>query len=123
MDFSQKGKTGTGKTTLTKLFASRVGTSPFHVHTEIISCKNIKGKTIESLTKIFGSTFAYLIYYQPSLLILDDLDVLCERVVDGDAPTQENLHFNRYFLGYFVNNPNFSRLNFPFESKQCYFSG
>lgn len=89
------GKQGTGKSKLVAKIAKDLSEKPSRIHVEIVNCKKLKNKSIESLLKAMTSTFQKLIYYQPSLLILDDLQVICERVVEGEAPTQENLHFNK----------------------------
>ncbi|KAK5645874.1 hypothetical protein RI129_004338 [Pyrocoelia pectoralis] len=89
------GKPGSGKTTLTKLLMEKVALFPFYIRSEVISCKAIKGKSLESLNKIFMNKIANMTYYQPSLLILDDIHILCEKVVAGDAPSPESLNFDR----------------------------
>ncbi|XP_022913613.2 peroxisomal ATPase PEX1 isoform X1 [Onthophagus taurus] len=89
------GKPGCGKSTLAQEFSKKISTSPIYIHVETISCKEIKGKTVDSLHKFFEGKFMKLVYYQPSLLILDDLHVICENVIDGAEPTQQSLLFNR----------------------------
>ncbi|KAF5302145.1 hypothetical protein FQA39_LY10480 [Lamprigera yunnana] len=89
------GTTGSGKTLLTKTLGEKLLLCPFHIHIEFILCKTIKGKSLDSLSRIFATIFINLINYQPSLLILDDVHILCEKVVVGDALTPESLHFSR----------------------------
>ncbi|CAH0557658.1 unnamed protein product [Brassicogethes aeneus] len=88
------GKSGTGKTTLTKILKEKLSQSPYYMYTETINCKNIKGKTIDSLLKVFSKSFADLVLHQPSILILDDLHVLCESV-PGEEMAPNAIYFNR----------------------------
>lgn len=83
------GNNGAGKTTIAKYFAEKVASKPYYIHVETIHCKNIKGKSLDSLHKLFTNTFLKLIYYQPSLLILDDIHVICENVLEEDVNVQE----------------------------------
>ncbi|XP_044266288.1 peroxisome biogenesis factor 1 [Tribolium madens] len=89
------GKPGTGKTTLAKIIAHKINSSPYFVHTKIINCKSIKGKTVESLHRLLSTTFFDLIHHQPSVLILDNLEILCENVNEGDALSQNTVYYNR----------------------------
>lgn len=89
------GKSGTGKTTLLEIVASKVGCFPKFVYTKKIDCKAIKGKTIESLQKLFQTELFNLIHHQPALLLLDDLQIICESVAEGEAPAQNTVYFNR----------------------------
>lgn len=89
------GKTGSGKTSLTIKISEVLKAAPSHYYVENVACRKLKGKNIESMLKTLNSMFLRLIYYQPSILILDDLHVICEKVIEGEQPTQENLHFNK----------------------------
>ncbi|KAF2894156.1 hypothetical protein ILUMI_12010 [Ignelater luminosus] len=89
------GKSGTGKSTLINILKETLNSCPFYIYTEVVMCKNVKGKSLDSLHKILSSKIINLIYYQPSVLILDDLHVICEKTNVGDALTPESLHFNR----------------------------
>ncbi|KAF5273559.1 hypothetical protein FQR65_LT04557 [Abscondita terminalis] len=89
------GKSGSGKSKLSKIITEKLSEAPFRIHHETVCCKSIKGKSIDSLSKIFSSKLSTLIYYQPSVLVLDDIHSLCEKVVPGEAPTAESLQFNR----------------------------
>uniref|UniRef100_A0A1Y1N724 Peroxisomal ATPase PEX1 n=1 Tax=Photinus pyralis TaxID=7054 RepID=A0A1Y1N724_PHOPY len=89
------GKVGSGKTVLVKVLIEKLALSPLYIHSEVISCKAVKGKSLDSLGKVFANAILNCIYYQPSVLVLEDLHVLCEKVVAGDAPTPESLNFDR----------------------------
>lgn len=88
------GKPGTGKTTLTAVLQDKLKASPYYLYSETIRCKQIKGKTLDSLLKLFSTTFSNLILHQPSVLILDDLHVLCENV-PGEEVAPNAIYFNR----------------------------
>ncbi|KAJ3654628.1 hypothetical protein Zmor_013803 [Zophobas morio] len=89
------GKSGTGKTTLLKTITNIINSFPYFIFTKKINCKAIKGKTVESLHKLFSTTFFDLIHHQPSVLILDDIHILCENVNEGDGLAQQAVYFNR----------------------------
>lgn len=88
------GKAGTGKSTILNTVAKYLTNYPYLIFIKHINCKRIKGKTMDSLEKFMSVTFADLILNQPSLLILDDLHVLCENACgEDDAPN--TIYFNR----------------------------
>lgn len=69
----------------------------------VVSCKKYKGKSVESLHKIFAQDFQNMIYYQPSVLVLDDLHIICGRTEAGkEVQTAESLYFDRFVLA--INN-------------------
>ncbi|KRT83638.1 AAA protein [Oryctes borbonicus] len=82
------GKYGTGKTCIVKHFAEKISSKPHYIHMEIIQCRNIKGKSIDSLHKLFINIFLKLVYYQPSVLIIDDIHVICENILEEDPIMQ-----------------------------------
>ncbi|KAJ8952106.1 hypothetical protein NQ314_007599 [Rhamnusium bicolor] len=88
------GKPGTGKSTLLKIIAEKLISYPNFIYTKIINCKKIKGKTVDSLFKLFSTEFSQLILSQPSVLILDDLHILCESV-KGDEIAPNAIYSNR----------------------------
>lgn len=88
------GKRGMGKTTLTKIISEKL-LNQFYITTERISCKSVKGKSLDSLHKLLSPVIAKLIYLQPSLLIVEDVDVICGKVPESDAPTQESLYSDK----------------------------
>ncbi|XP_030757477.1 peroxisome biogenesis factor 1 isoform X2 [Sitophilus oryzae] len=87
------GKTGMGKSSILKHTIRILNKYPYFVYTQIVQCKAIKGKTVDSLHKIFTDIFSKLILCQPSILIVDDLQVLCENCEGEDTPNTVN--FNR----------------------------
>ncbi|XP_074027169.1 peroxisomal biogenesis factor 1 isoform X2 [Leptinotarsa decemlineata] len=88
------GKPGTGKSALSKYIARKLQLFPLNVYTKTIKCKTFKGKTMESLLKSFYTDFSELLLHQPSVMILDDLEVLCENVA-GDNTAPNAVYFNR----------------------------
>lgn len=58
---------------------------------------------MESLYKIFTQDFQNTVYYQPSILVLDDLHIICGKSEAAtEVPTQESLYFSRYLLTIFT---------------------
>lgn len=89
------GKVGTGKTHTLKIIKNKLIKSPHYIYSEFISCASIKGKTVDSLHKILMTSLSELILHQPSCLILDDLEILCENVTDENI-SQNSVYFNRF---------------------------
>ncbi|XP_048525467.1 peroxisome biogenesis factor 1-like isoform X4 [Dendroctonus ponderosae] len=90
---SSHGRPGTGKSSVMENISRTLNSYPYFIKTEIVYCKNIKGKTLESLHKFFTDLLSNLILSQPALLILDDLQVLCE-VWEGEE-TPNTIFSNR----------------------------
>lgn len=80
-----QGSKGSGKTTLVKNLVQRLTQKPFFVHCEIIELKNLKGKKVESVHKILKTAIKEAQNFQPSLIVLDDLDFLAP----APTPTEE----------------------------------
>lgn len=89
-----KGKPGTGKSSLLRILSRKLQNHPHVKFVAWINCKNIKGKTMDSLLKVFLNTFSELVLHQPSILMLDDLNVLCERS-KGEETAPNNIYFDR----------------------------
>ncbi|KAH1014300.1 hypothetical protein HUJ04_003156 [Dendroctonus ponderosae] len=87
------GRPGTGKSSVMENISRTLNSYPYFIKTERVYCKNIKGKTLESLHKFFTDLLSNLILSQPALLILDDLQVLCE-VWEGEE-TPNTIFSNR----------------------------
>lgn len=89
------GKSGTGKSTLSNEILRILSEPPYYVYTHVINGKSMKGKSIESLHKLLCSVFLELVFFQPSVLLFDDLHVLCENVNANDVLTPESILFNK----------------------------
>lgn len=64
----------------------------------------LSGKKIETLRREWQSTFNELVEKQPSLLVLDDLDLLtsCSQSEHGDDFSGENFYYLRYYIFVYV---------------------
>lgn len=90
------GKSGSGKSTLSKIVCQNLMKGPSYTHIVYKSCKQLKGKSVENLLKLFIQEFENLVYYQPSILVLDDLHIICGKSESSsEVQTQESLYFNR----------------------------
>lgn len=89
------GKPGTGKSTVLKQIAEQLQNYPNFVFIKQVNCKTIKGKTMDSLAKFFSTVFSELLLHKPSVLILDDLHILCENV-QGDEVAPNYIYFSRF---------------------------
>lgn len=76
------------------MLADKLNATPNFVFTKTIQCKTIKGKTVDSVLKVFSSAFSELVLYQPSVLFLDDLHLLCEGI-KGDEISPTAIYSNR----------------------------
>ena len=80
------GKTS-GKTTLIENVVDVVSSAPYFVHCEIIALKLLKGKKVESIEKRIKEAFELAMFHSPSLIVLDDLDILYPSFNSGDEET------------------------------------
>ncbi|KAL1491690.1 hypothetical protein ABEB36_012251 [Hypothenemus hampei] len=80
------GRNGTGKTALITQIAAILSGYPYFVKCQLVECKSLKGKSVESLQKVLHEAFASLTLMQPSLLILDDFHLLCHACEEDDHP-------------------------------------
>ncbi|XP_076269258.1 peroxisomal biogenesis factor 1 isoform X2 [Rhynchophorus ferrugineus] len=87
------GRNGMGKTQFLNYISVAFKEYPYFLYVETIECKAIKGKTVDSLHKIFMDCFSKLVLCQPSVLVLDDLHVLCERCEGEETPN--TVYINR----------------------------
>ncbi|XP_044729985.1 peroxisome biogenesis factor 1 [Chrysoperla carnea] len=71
------GQTGSGKSTLGKLICQKLLDETNFVYTKILDCKALKGKKSETIQKLLIQHFDECLYYQPSIIFLDDLDIIC----------------------------------------------
>lgn len=51
-------------------------TFPFYLHWDIISCAKLRGKKPETMAKDINSIFLKAVRLAPSVIIMDDLDIL-----------------------------------------------
>lgn len=92
------GKVGAGKSSLIKIIQEKLNSPTYRIHTESVSCERLKGKTPDSLYSKLSTLFSNCMYYQPSVLILDNLQAICEKVVDDETHAQDAEHYNRFVL-------------------------
>ncbi|XP_043727549.1 peroxisome biogenesis factor 1 [Cervus elaphus] len=72
------GGKGSGKSTLAKA----IGKEAFDIldaHVEIIDCKALRGKRLENIQKTLAAAFSEALWRQPSVVLLDDLDLVVGR--------------------------------------------
>ncbi|XP_074658334.1 peroxisomal ATPase PEX1-like [Tubulanus polymorphus] len=80
------GARGVGKSTLTRAVCKSLNESPSAVNVKVIECKQLKGKRIDTIAKIFHKTFIESSWRQPSVILFDDIDHLVAAPV---GPEQE----------------------------------
>ncbi|XP_070537821.1 peroxisomal ATPase PEX1-like [Ptychodera flava] len=68
------GPKGIGKSTLARSLSREVSEWPYLSHTTIIQCKQLKGKRVENIRKIWEEAFQEAFWRQPSVILLDGLD-------------------------------------------------
>ncbi|KAK9872227.1 hypothetical protein WA026_017030 [Henosepilachna vigintioctopunctata] len=89
------GNIGCGKTTLIKYVSHSVVGPPFFIYSEIVDCKTLKGKSVDSLHKMFTSIFENLVHHPHSILFIDNIHILCENTCENDAQAQNTLYYDR----------------------------
>ncbi|XP_064615805.1 peroxisomal ATPase PEX1-like [Liolophura sinensis] len=70
------GARGTGKSTLAKALCRKVAGLPCLAYTSVLECKGLKGKRPETIQRLLEKLFDELSWRQPSIVVLDDVDVL-----------------------------------------------
>ncbi|XP_033119787.1 peroxisome biogenesis factor 1-like [Anneissia japonica] len=70
------GPKGSGKTTLAMALCREVMSWPQLVYVNVLECKPLKGKRVESVRRRLEEAFNEAAWRQPSLILLDDLDQL-----------------------------------------------
>ncbi|XP_075809757.1 peroxisomal ATPase PEX1 isoform X3 [Microtus pennsylvanicus] len=69
------GGKGSGKSTLAKAICKEA-CDVLDAHVEIVDCKVLRGKRLESIQKVLEVAFSEAAWRQPSVVLLDDLDVI-----------------------------------------------
>ncbi|KFM80114.1 Peroxisome biogenesis factor 1, partial [Stegodyphus mimosarum] len=70
------GPKGVGKTTLTKALCKVLIKEPYHVFVQIINCLPLKGKRVDTISKIWDDDTSEALYYQPSVIVFENLDCI-----------------------------------------------
>lgn len=76
------GPKGSGKTSLAAALCHAATTFPTLAFTLILDCKALRGKRIDAIRTLLEAAFDEVAWRQPSVLVLDDLDVI--------APASDN---------------------------------
>ncbi|XP_058979984.1 uncharacterized protein LOC131803073 isoform X1 [Musca domestica] len=87
------GSSGAGKTVLVERILNELVRKPYFCHFEIFNCTRSKGRKAESVQKDLRTVFTTCIQKAPSIVVLENLDVLAH--ASGDQATQDNEYFNR----------------------------
>ncbi|XP_024153343.1 peroxisome biogenesis factor 1 isoform X2 [Oryzias melastigma] len=69
------GAKGSGKSTLSRGLC-RKAREDLDSHVEVVDCKKLQGKKVETVRQIFQDVFEQAEWRQPSVVLLDDLDYL-----------------------------------------------
>ncbi|XP_044775850.1 peroxisome biogenesis factor 1 isoform X2 [Neomonachus schauinslandi] len=72
------GGKGTGKSTLAKAVCKEAS-DILDAHVEIVDCKTLRGKRLENVQKTLELAFSEVAWRQPSVILLDDLDLIVGR--------------------------------------------
>ncbi|KAK9306176.1 hypothetical protein QLX08_003068 [Tetragonisca angustula] len=89
------GVVGSGKTTICKILIEKLQKPPYFVHTHTIDCRSLKGKKAETLQKIIVTALTECIYYQPSILFLDDLESVTSASMNDEENTPDAMNAAR----------------------------
>uniref|UniRef100_A0A5F9DMK8 Peroxisomal ATPase PEX1 n=1 Tax=Oryctolagus cuniculus TaxID=9986 RepID=A0A5F9DMK8_RABIT len=80
------GGKGSGKSTLAKAVCQEARDT-LDAHVELVDCKALRGKRLESIQRSLQAAFSEAAWRQPSVILLDDLDVIV-----GSAAMPEHAH-------------------------------
>jgi len=90
------GPRGSGRTSIAKYLCQELDSYPYYVHSVYVDCSSLKGKKIETLQRDWNLMFQQLIEMEPSILVLDDLDLLASNQPnDQDNVMGESWYFAR----------------------------
>ncbi|KAG9355439.1 hypothetical protein JZ751_000277 [Albula glossodonta] len=80
------GSKGSGKTALSKAVC-RKAAQDLEAHVEVVDCKKLRGKRVETIRNKLEEVFEQAVWRQPSVVLLDDLDHMT-----GTAVSPEHEH-------------------------------
>ncbi|XP_032677988.1 peroxisome biogenesis protein 1 isoform X2 [Odontomachus brunneus] len=89
------GGLGSGKTTVCKILIEHYRQEPRFVYTRMIDCRSLKGKKVETMQKTIASVMHECVYYQPSILFLDDLECITNASLNDEENTIEATNASR----------------------------
>ncbi|XP_053954563.1 peroxisomal ATPase PEX1 [Anastrepha ludens] len=87
------GASGTGKTVLVERVLNELVKKPYFCFFDIFYCSRSKGRKAESIQKDLRSIFTTCLQNAPSIVVLENLDVLAHST--GDQATQDGEYYNR----------------------------
>ncbi|KAJ8684244.1 hypothetical protein QAD02_020036 [Eretmocerus hayati] len=90
-----RGASGSGKTTLCKLLLRIFRNAPRFTHTCFVDCRSLKGKKVEVIQKLFLTELSHAVYYQPSILFLDDIESITCANSNNDEVTADSTNAAR----------------------------
>ncbi|XP_072762957.1 peroxisomal ATPase PEX1 isoform X2 [Anoplolepis gracilipes] len=89
------GDLGSGKTTICKMLIDRYREASCFAHMHMIDCRSLKGKKVETLQKMIMSAMNECVYYQPSILFLDDLESITNASLNDEENTIDATNASR----------------------------
>ncbi|XP_059608870.1 peroxisomal ATPase PEX1 [Phlebotomus argentipes] len=85
------GKASCGKSRICEEILEELSKAPFHCYYDIFFCARNKGRKPESIHRDLRLIFSTCLTHSPSILLLDNLDVLTRNV--GDQHTQDSEYY------------------------------
>ncbi|CAL7940371.1 unnamed protein product [Xylocopa violacea] len=89
------GEIGSGKTTICKMLVNYLRSPSNFVHTHMLDCRSLKGKKAEMMQKIITTSLTECIYYQPSVLFLDDIESITNASMNDEENTPDAINAAR----------------------------
>lgn len=90
------GPRGVGKSTLARSLVQKISKSPHYIYHHIISCRKLQGKRAETIWKHWKRDCSEIIHRQPSVLIIDDLDIITPASLTPEQErSTDGLHFHK----------------------------
>ncbi|XP_012541576.1 peroxisome biogenesis protein 1 [Monomorium pharaonis] len=81
------GNVGSGKTTICNKLIECYKGAPYFVYTTVIECRLLRGKKAETIQKTLTHWMKLCVYYQPSILFLDDLECITNASLNDEKNT------------------------------------